>query len=122
MSPEQEKGGNLTPASDVYAMAILLYECLAGTRPALGGYRPLASINESIPPDIDTLVQTGLREDPGARVQSAGEFLLRLTKALEPHANFTATLTSGSLYEIQLALSAMTPSSFGTLPIGQRLR
>lgn len=121
MSPEQERGGEISPASDVYGLAILLYECLCGTRPGVGGYRPLASINESIPPSIDALVQAGLREDPLTRIPTPAEFLSRLTKALEPHTSFSATLTSGSLFEIQVALAAMTPISFGRLPIGQRL-
>jgi serine/threonine-protein kinase len=121
MSPEQEKGGDLTPASDVYGLSILLYECLSGTRPAVGEYRSLESMNESIPPAIDALVEAGLRADPATRIPTPAEFLLRLTKALEPHANFMTTLTSGSLYEIQAALGAMSPSSFGRLPLGQRL-
>lgn len=121
MSPEQERGGELTPASDVYGLAILLYECLSGSRPPVGGYRPLASINEAIPPAIDALIQAGLREDPQSRISTPAEFMLRLTKALAPHASFTATLTSGSLYEIQVALASMTPASFGRLPVGQQL-
>ena len=32
-SPEQIKGEDLTPASDIYALGVLLYEILTGKRP-----------------------------------------------------------------------------------------
>jgi hypothetical protein len=121
MSPEQERGEILTPASDVYTLGVVLYECLSGSRPTLGGYRRLSSLNESIPPAADTLIQACLRDDPQQRLQSAAEFAVRLNRAVEPHATFSDTLTQGSLHEIQIALGAMTPSTYARLPIGQRL-
>ncbi len=121
MSPEQDRGDSLTPASDVYTLAIVLYECLAGIRPAVGSYRPLSTINGSIPPAADLLIQKCLSEDPVQRVQGAREFAERLNKALEPHASFTETLTQGSLYEIQAALATMSAGTYAGLPLGQRL-
>ena len=121
MSPEQERGDEVTPAADIYGLGILLYEGLAGTRPSIGGYRPLSAVNDSIPPSIDVLIQECLREDPALRVASASEFMTRLTKALEPHTTFSATLTSGSLYEIQVAMGTMSATSYARLPLGQRL-
>ena len=121
MSPEQERGEEVTVAADIYGLGIVLYESLAGTRPSVGGYRPLSAVNDSIPPSIDVLIQECLREEPTARVTSATEFMNRLNKALEPHTTFSATLTSGSLYEIQVAIGAMTAASYSRLPLGQRL-
>jgi serine/threonine-protein kinase len=121
MSPEQERGDDLTPASDLFTVAIVLYECLAGSRPALGGYHPLHTLNEAIPPAVDRLIQSCLREKPEERVQSAADFMTQLSRALEPHATFADTLTQGSLYEVQLALHAMSAVAFSQLPLGQRL-
>jgi serine/threonine protein kinase len=121
MSPEQEHGGELTPASDVFSLAVVLYECLAGTRPAMGGYTSLTLHNESFPPAMDELVRKSLDTDPMQRPQTAREFIDRLTAALRPHASFTAVLADGSLHEIQIALGDMSPSDYASLPPGQRM-
>jgi serine/threonine-protein kinase len=121
MSPEQERGDDLTGASDIFSLGIVLYECLAGVRPTAGVYMPLSRANESIPPSIDALVQEALRAEPERRPGSANQFSLRLSEALQPHANFTAILAEGSLHEIQLGLTQMDAARFVALPAGQRV-
>lgn len=121
MSPEQERGDDVGPTSDVFALGVLLYECLAGGRPAVGGYRPLGVHNEAIPPSVDQLIQESLSDDPARRPQSAKAFIDRLGAALRPHASFTSTLADGSLHEIQLALSEMESNDYSALPPGQRV-
>ena len=121
MSPEQERGDDVTPASDVFSLAIVLYESLSGVRPSVGGYRSLTLHNESFPPGVDDLVRQSLHEDPSRRPQSATEFIERFTSALRLHANFTSILADGSLREIQLALNAMAQEDFLALPAGQRV-
>lgn len=77
LSPEQASGNEAVPASDVYALGVVAYECLAGRRP-FGGEHPLAvamaQVNQEppplppdIPPPVVALVMRMLAKDPAAR-------------------------------------------------------
>ncbi|MBQ1074160.1 protein kinase [Micromonospora sp. C31] len=81
ISPEQATGGVATPASDVYALGVVAYQCLAGRRPFEGDNpleiamrhvreapRPLPA---DIPPQVRAVVERALAKDPGARWPSA---------------------------------------------------
>ena len=79
MSPEQVRGERLTPASDLYAVGIVLYEMLTGQPPFLAGdiayhhlYTPPAPPGLST--DLDALMLRCLEKEPGKRFQSAEEF------------------------------------------------
>jgi tRNA A-37 threonylcarbamoyl transferase component Bud32 len=84
LSPEQASGEPVTPASDVYSLGVVAYECLAGQRP-FPGSNPLAvataHINQPPPPlpddvpaPVRDLVLGALEKDPALRPASAGEF------------------------------------------------
>lgn len=81
ISPEQAAGAVATPASDVYALGVVAYQCLAGRRPFEGDNpleiamrhvretpRPLPG---DIPPPVRALVERALAKDPAARWPSA---------------------------------------------------
>ncbi|MET8040698.1 protein kinase [Micromonospora sp. NPDC005215] len=81
ISPEQATGGVASPASDVYALGVVAYQCLAGRRPFEGDNpldiamrhvretpRPLPA---DIPPQVRALVERALAKDPAARWPSA---------------------------------------------------
>ncbi|RQX02420.1 serine/threonine-protein kinase, partial [Micromonospora globispora] len=81
ISPEQATGAVATPASDVYALGVVAYQCLAGRRPFEGDNpleiamkhvretpRPLPS---DIPPQVKAIVERALAKDPAARWPSA---------------------------------------------------
>jgi serine/threonine protein kinase len=120
MSPEQERGEELTPSSDIFSLGVVLYECLAGSKPTIGQYLPLNTINEAIPSTIDELIRRCL-QDKTTRLQSATEFFDQLRSALRPRANFSFLLSQGSLADVHLSLTRMSPDEYINLPLGQRI-
>ena len=67
-SPEQLAGGQVTTASDVYQLGILLHELLTGRRPS--GAAPSA-VDGRLRGDLDTITLRALREEPERRYPSA---------------------------------------------------
>jgi serine/threonine-protein kinase len=81
ISPEQAAGAGATPTSDVYALGVVAYQCLAGRRPFEGDNpleiaikhvreapRPLPA---DIPPAVRAIVDRSLAKDPAARWPTA---------------------------------------------------
>lgn len=87
ISPEQAKGGEVTPASDCYSVGIVLYEMLTGRVP-FDAERPVAvamkQINEppvpprvyepSVPAELEAVVLRALAKRPSERFRTAEEF------------------------------------------------
>jgi len=121
MSPEQESGQELDNCTDIYSLAVTLYEALAGHRPGVGAYDPLSQTVEAVPQQIDSLIQDCLVAKE-QRLQSAREFSDRLAAALRVRKPLVDVLARGRLYEISLALkdSEFTADSLAQLPEGQR--
>lgn len=85
-SPEQVRGGReLGPRSDVFSLAIVMYELLARRRPfegdttrvllqriEAGEHEPLRRVAPSTPRDLETICHKGLEVDPAQRYQTAG--------------------------------------------------
>jgi eukaryotic-like serine/threonine-protein kinase len=82
ISPEQASGRPVTPASDIYSLGIVAYECLTGRRP-FDGDTPvsvaLAQVSQEppalpagVPPPVHDLVMRMLAKDPAKRPPSAG--------------------------------------------------
>jgi serine/threonine-protein kinase len=92
MSPEQLHGEALTPASDLFSLATVLYEALTGRVPYPGstpgevssahavGEVPIpSSVVAGIPGRLDAVLLQALRRDPGSRFHSAAA----MARALE---------------------------------------
>ena len=85
MAPEQFEGDELSPATDIYALGIILYELVTGLHPYAADTpvaaairrarqpRPPSFLQPKIPKQCDRIVQKCLEYDPQNRYQSAKE-------------------------------------------------
>jgi serine/threonine-protein kinase len=87
VSPEQVLGEEVTAASDVFSLGVVLYEAITGQRPFDGPTpasvalerlhvrpAPPSSVVRDLPPGLDPVVMQALERDPAARYPSAGDF------------------------------------------------
>jgi eukaryotic-like serine/threonine-protein kinase len=87
MSPEQLRGEETTPRSDLYSVGILLYHCLTGRPPFSGDIKSVARqqihkdptpprmLNRAISPLIEVVIMKALAKNPEDRYPSASGML-----------------------------------------------
>ena len=91
LSPEQASGHPASPATDIYSLGIVAYECIAGRRPFTGESQvaiAMAQINEappelpeSVPEPVRNLIMASIAKNPSDRPASAAH-LARAAQSL----------------------------------------
>ena len=86
LAPERLSGERATPASDLYALGMVAYECMAGTRPFTGPAlvvalahrdRPLPPLPPWVAPGVAELVMQLTAKDPAWRPGCAADVAVR---------------------------------------------
>jgi serine/threonine-protein kinase len=95
LAPERMSGAAATPASDLYSLGVVAYECLTGIRPFTGAaseviaahlLRPLPPLPATVPLDLSLLVAALTAKDPSDRPRSASEVAKRAAALAKVHA------------------------------------
>ncbi len=136
ISPEGAEGKQVGPTADVYAIATILYECLAGVTP-FDGDSPMAILVKQIhaavpelrglerasyvPEEIAAVIMKNLAKDPSQRARDAGELGHELLRAAEAAGLDVDALTSAR-GDLRLASKQRTrQQSFAKLAHGAGL-
>ena len=106
MSPEQFSGDAIDASTDIYALAVVGYEMLAGHQPFTGGTaqallrahltatpRPLSDIRPEVSRRVSDALARAMAKTPRERFTSATEF----AEAIEPSANRPSRPTMAAL-------------------------
>lgn len=124
MSPEQASGDQeLGPASDVYSLACVVYEMLAGEPPFQGAPRAviarqvtetprrLRGFRPEVPAVMERAILHALEKDPEQRYGSAAEFVAALAAPEGPGAGGRAPATTRSIAVLPFVNASPDPDN-----------
>jgi serine/threonine-protein kinase len=106
LSPEQAQGQRATAASDRYALAVVAFELLTGTRPFASDSAtaeamahvnaPVPSVSRrgDLPPELDAVFERALAKDPGGRFETCTDFVAALRAAYVDAAGTTGRIAA----------------------------
>jgi serine/threonine-protein kinase len=125
MAPEYIRTGKPDPRSDLFAVGVMLYECLSGRKPFSGDTTPTILykiVNEppapidlsqlqGISPLIRTVLDRSLDKDPDLRYQGAEDLAKALRAAKDP--TWQGHVQEGTALLPSAAATAQVPASGG---------
>jgi len=130
ISPEQAKGDPATPASDRYALTVVAYELLTGSRPFDGEHfaaqarahiedepKPPSHQDPSLPRALDPVISRGMAKDPAARWPTAAAFAEAVADALRPT---EAHVAAAPAPETAATTQLMAPPAEGAVRVARR--
>jgi serine/threonine protein kinase len=123
MSPEQAQGKRVDSRSDIFSLAVVLYEMVTGTRAFAGEsalstlsailrdeVRPIPEIAPDTPPQLEQVIQRCLRKNPDQRFQTMKEVQVALG-ALKHESD------SGMLYRTRTGMEPWPKPKRSPMPI-----
>lgn len=122
LAPERLHGAPATPADDVWAVAVVLYEALAGAKPFTGdtpaavaatiaaaSARPLATRRPNLDPSLAVVIDRALSRDEGAHFHDAAGMAQALARRDANHPPAAPTLPMATATALQPAGPTMLP-------------
>jgi beta-lactam-binding protein with PASTA domain/cytochrome c556 len=127
LSPEQAQGHTVSASSDLYAIAVVLYEMLTGRVPfdaeqavtialkhVSEAPTAVTAINPSAPAELEQVVMWALNKNPADRPQDADQFIAALEHA-------KAAITSGQAGQRTAAIAAVGAMAMDVPPVAPTL-
>jgi serine/threonine-protein kinase len=122
LSPEQAQGLAVSESSDLYSIAVVLYEMLSGRVPfdadaavtiALKHVSEappaISTINPNVPPELEQVVMWALNKNPSDRPKDADEFVAALEQAKAVIVSGTGGQRTASIAALSAGAASSTP-------------